>query len=250
MRIFIAGFSFLLAFPLYSAVVTTCDDISLRTAVAGGGLVTMACDGVISLTNTITATAPTTIDANGRQITITGGGSHQIFRVPAGVRLELRNLTIADGRGTKGGAILSAGVLVANDCTFRSNSAIGLTGITGTNGPNGTDSIPGPLTPGSPGGSGTAGGSALGGAIYAEGGAFLTNCLFVGNTASGGTGGIGGNGGRGGGLCGPRPGCGGSNGGANGGAGGSGGTGGEANGGAIYGAGPLIVFGCRFETTR
>ena len=54
-------------------VVTDCTEAALRTAMIGGGLVTFTCDGTITLTNTLTVSEDTVLDATGRQVTISGG---------------------------------------------------------------------------------------------------------------------------------------------------------------------------------
>ena len=53
-------------------VVTICDETHLLTALAGGGTVTLACSGVITLTNTIEVTTDTTIEGSGQAVTISG----------------------------------------------------------------------------------------------------------------------------------------------------------------------------------
>src|SRR5664279_3083729 len=65
----------LLLLPLAAwagGVVTNCTEADLRAAMAGGGAVTFACDGRILLANTITNVIDTTLDASGRQVTISG----------------------------------------------------------------------------------------------------------------------------------------------------------------------------------
>src|SRR5262245_28050272 len=72
----------LLLLPLATwagGVVSNCTEADLRAAMAGGGTVTFACDGTITLASTITNTLDTVLDASGRQATISGGGSVRVF---------------------------------------------------------------------------------------------------------------------------------------------------------------------------
>src|SRR5450631_4365134 len=55
--------------------VTSCTESSLRAAMAGGGTVTLACDGTITLANTITFALDTVLDASGHQVCIGGGNA-------------------------------------------------------------------------------------------------------------------------------------------------------------------------------
>src|SRR5690349_10452227 len=69
---------FILLFPVPAfagGVVSNCTEADLRTALAGGGTVTFACDGTITLGSTITNTLDTVIDATGHQITISGNNA-------------------------------------------------------------------------------------------------------------------------------------------------------------------------------
>lgn len=117
--------------------VTTCDEASLRAALAGGGAVTFACDGTIVLTNTITIATNTVLDASGRSVVISGNHVVRVFSVNGGMNFTLRNLTVADGfvgtgRGFANGAgLLSAGNTRLIDCTFTNNRVIGTPGFGG-----------------------------------------------------------------------------------------------------------------------
>ena len=65
-----AAIALLLLQPLAAwagGVVTSCTEAALRAAMAGGGAVTFACDGTITLASTITSASDTTLDATGRQ---------------------------------------------------------------------------------------------------------------------------------------------------------------------------------------
>ena len=67
-----------------SGVVNNCTETDLRAAMAGGGFVTFACDGVISLTNELVVASDTVIDGAGHAVTISGGNATRVFRVSAG----------------------------------------------------------------------------------------------------------------------------------------------------------------------
>src|ERR1035441_1582501 len=77
-------------------VVTNCTEAALRAAMAGGEVVTFACDGTIFLANTITNVASgTQLDGSGRQVTITGGNGVRMFYINTNVNFTVVNLTIA-----------------------------------------------------------------------------------------------------------------------------------------------------------
>src|SRR2546427_13274913 len=61
--------------------VTTCDQPSLETALAGGGNVTLACNSVIVLTNTISLTTRTDLGGTGQSGNICGNDSIRRFYV-------------------------------------------------------------------------------------------------------------------------------------------------------------------------
>src|SRR5512134_3170195 len=78
--------------PVQSAgTVTTCNEASLLAALSGGGNVTFACSGTITLASTYTVSASTVIDGSGQSVTISGGTTVRVFIVNPGVSLTLRN---------------------------------------------------------------------------------------------------------------------------------------------------------------
>jgi hypothetical protein len=87
-----------------------CTEADLRTAMAGGGTVTFACDGTITLNNTITIGADTVLDGTGHQVTISGGNLVRVFSDGSGVTLTMLGLTIANGMSKNdGGGVNIAG---------------------------------------------------------------------------------------------------------------------------------------------
>lgn len=203
-------------------VVTHCTEADLRAAMNGGGMVTFACDGTITLASTITNDLETTLDGTGHQVTISGGNAVRVFYRNTNATLTLLRLVLANGWSTNhgggiynaggtvnatnctffgngavvaatpctgepgyGGAIYNAGAFRASGCTFSQNRAGGGNGAFGWGGQFTTP------TPGDPGGPGA------GGAIYNLGTMVIDRSTFAGNTATGGTGGRGGNGGDG-----------------------------------------------------
>ena len=142
-------------------VVTNCTEADLRTAMAGGGAVTFACDGTITLASTITNVNDTTLDGSGRQVTISGHSAVRVFSIATNVHFSVVNMTIADGTSLGGSAILNLGGIVNLDgVAFRSNTAtINLANDV--------------LSP-----------QANGGAIFNRGGTVnASNCSFLHNTA-------------------------------------------------------------------
>jgi len=151
-------------------VVTNCTEANLRAAMAGGGVVTFACDGTITLSHTITNTASTLLDAGGRQLTISGGDSVRVFYVQSNLTLAINHIRIAHGRSTNGAGLFNDhGTVNATNSTFDGNFALGAAGQTS---PTGTD-----------------GGSGTGGAVASSGALCLVNCSFINNSAVGGAGG-------------------------------------------------------------
>lgn len=206
--------------------VYSASEAELDAALAGGGLVTLAFDGTITITNTKVVTANTILDATGQDVTISGGNTVTMFAVNAGVSLTLSNLTLADGlTSSNGGAIYNRGNLTAFSCVFTDNQVVG------TNGTAGADGKDHDITNGDDGHSGTAGASVSGGAIYNSGQLALTACSFLNNSAYGGAGGDGGRGG---------------NSGWGGGDGGNGGVGGFARGGAVFSTNSVAITNCTF----
>jgi hypothetical protein len=107
-------------------IVSVCDEAHLLTALSGGGMVTFACSGTITLTAEIVIAADTTIDGSGQAVTISGNNAVRVFTVKSGVTLNLNELTVADGAVTNfqfGGAIYNNGALTVSNSTFFGNSA-------------------------------------------------------------------------------------------------------------------------------
>src|ERR1035437_9183696 len=82
---------------LAGGTVTSCDEASLRAALAGGGTVTFACNGTITLANTLVITNNTVLDASGHSMTLSGGNAVRLFYVEPGVTFCATNLTLANG---------------------------------------------------------------------------------------------------------------------------------------------------------
>lgn len=217
----------------YGTVTNLSNPAQLEAALAGGGLVVFAASGTLTLTQTLTITANTWLDAAGQTVTLSGGattsgGGVRLFNVSTGVTFLIRGLSLERGSSTNGGAILNFGTLLLNSCTFAANAARGPDGADGADGRDSSNN-------GEDGRSGTAGRAAFGGAIYNVGRLEATNCAFLQNAAVGGLGGDGGRGGS-------------STGGLVGGSGGNGGGGGQGHGGAIYSLGSLALVNCTFAT--
>ena len=144
-----------------AGMVTICTEADLRTAMAGGGLVTFGCDGTITLGSTITNSWNTVLDGSGHQIRISGISVTRVFYNNTNVSFTLINLTIADGGSLGGSAILNLGGTVnLATVSFHANTA-NLYAMNDDFSPR-----------------------AGGGAIFNRGGTVnATNCSFVGNVA-------------------------------------------------------------------
>src|SRR5581483_9882556 len=200
-------FLFSLVTVLVSAragVVTSCDEAGLRAAVAGGGVVTFACDGTITLSQTLEIGQNIALDGTGHAVTLSGGGSVQVLGVGAGVQFAMTNITIADGLigGTgsystaAGGGLFNAGVSTVVDCTFSNNIAANNGGFAFGGGIydkgtlvalNCTFVNNGCITTGAfPGSGGGIASGWEGGSGGFSGPMYITNCTFFGNTSYGG----------------------------------------------------------------
>src|SRR5215472_16256646 len=97
--------------------VAGCSEDDLLNALFGGGDVTFEEDCSITITAPITIDSDTTIDAQGHNVTISGGGQVLVFEIEPGVNFSLIGLTITGGVNTNGGALYindSATVLLTN----------------------------------------------------------------------------------------------------------------------------------------
>src|ERR1043165_1403082 len=204
-------------------VVNTCNEASLRSAMNGGGTVTFACDGTITLAGTINVATNTVLDGTGHAVTISGNNAVRIFTVNSNVTFVLNNLVLANGlaaggtnsfdqhEGT-GGGVCNTGTLQIVQCTFTNNEALGVlprSYVNGEAGRGGANFNVGTLSISSStvvsnravgsaggseaafGGSGLPGGLGHGAGIYNGGIATIASCVLRGNVASGGNGGVG-----------------------------------------------------------
>ncbi len=157
-------------------VVTNANEAALNAAMAGGGTVTFAINGVFTLTNTLALSNNVTLDGTGHNVTISGGGP--MFSVYSNASLTLMNLTLANASnygnwitgsvyGGYGGAICNTGMVVAVSCIFSNNAAKGFA-------TNGLNIRSGEIVTGG-----------LGGAIYNLGTLMVSNSVFSGNQALG-----------------------------------------------------------------
>jgi hypothetical protein len=112
--------------PLSAAaggVVTNCTEANLRAAMTGGGRVIFACDGAITLTNTITNTLNTALDGTGHTVTITGP---QAFYVSSNSTLTMVFITITNCHSPKGAGVFNNGGTVnLTNVLFENNYANG-----------------------------------------------------------------------------------------------------------------------------
>ncbi|MGA2116984.1 MAG: choice-of-anchor Q domain-containing protein [Bryobacteraceae bacterium] len=105
-----------------AGVVGVCDSDHLFAALDGGGAVTFACSGTITLANTITFTSNTTIDGSGQNVALDGNTYQvQLLSVNSGVSVGLNHLTLQKSNL----AIHNAGNLVMTNSTIADNAANG-----------------------------------------------------------------------------------------------------------------------------
>lgn len=121
-----SGILFCAATAFGSGVVSQPTEASLRAALAGGGLVTFACDGTIALARTITNATDTVLDGSGHRIILSGANASRVVYVLTNISFTVLNLTLASGRSELGGALLNDGVTRATNCDFRANLATNL----------------------------------------------------------------------------------------------------------------------------
>ncbi len=173
-------FSFLSPARVFAAgSVTVMDEAHLRAALVGGGTVTFAADGTIALANSLSILSTTTLDGTGHAVTLSGNNAVRVLTVNNPITLSLLNLTVSNGLaaganggagltggpGQGGGVLLNSGTLIASNCQFVANTALGGNGGSG----------------------GANGGAAYGGALSLINGTLrATNCQFFGNSATGG----------------------------------------------------------------
>jgi alpha-tubulin suppressor-like RCC1 family protein len=166
---------------------------SLRQAVLdaqSGDTIMFNISGTIPLMSPITLTNSVTIDGTGQSVTISGGGSVQVFVVNSGVTAALQNLTIASGYTQaygQGGGVTNDGMLTVANSTFTGDVSgdLGGGGIYNSS----TLKVDNSTFSGNTGGFD-------GGAIYSSGTLNVANSTFSGNSTptGGGTGGANGGG--------------------------------------------------------
>jgi uncharacterized delta-60 repeat protein len=172
-----------------AATITSPDPVQLAAAIQQGGTVTLAFDGLVTLTNSFVVATNVTLDAQDHSVSLDGGNAVRHFVVTNGATLRLINLTLMNGRfvgasgqseqsagnpGMGGSIYVSGGALDLSGCRFLSNKVVGGQGgwFAGVGGFDGWGGGPG-----------------LGGAIgAADGQVRVSGCLFSGNSSTGGAG--------------------------------------------------------------
>ncbi len=165
-----------------SGTVTELTQANLQAALDGGGLVSFAVSGTITLSSTITIAQDAVLDASGYAVTLSGGSAVRLFQVNSNVAFSVNGLTLANGRyvgadgasgppagpgadGFGAGILNLGGTVTLNGCVLTNHTA---------NGGNAGSSAPG--------------GNAFGAALCNLGGTLnLTNCLLAGNATLGGS---------------------------------------------------------------
>ncbi len=112
-----------------SGSLASCTEGAFDTALAaaqtnGGGTITFNCGGpaTITFTDSKVISNPNTVIIDGaNQITLDGGDATKFFLIDDGATLDLRNLTIENGRHYAGGAIDNDGTTLITGSTLRYN---------------------------------------------------------------------------------------------------------------------------------
>lgn len=111
-----------------AGIVTNCTSFgsgsgTLQAALGGGGTVTFQCSGTLIVPQ-ITISADTKIDATRQTVALSGNNVNRVFLVNKGVKLELIQLTIRNGKGyLNGGGINNFGTVSVTNTTLLGNSA-------------------------------------------------------------------------------------------------------------------------------
>jgi hypothetical protein len=106
-------------------VAYSCDELGLDAALGAGGSATFTCGSptTVTLSSRKLVTQDVALDGE-NLLTLSGGGVTGVFSVPAGVHLNVQNLTLFNAGGSLyGGAIFNAGVATISHTHFLSNSA-------------------------------------------------------------------------------------------------------------------------------
>jgi predicted outer membrane repeat protein len=172
-----------------AADVTSCSQAGLTSAIGAAGnngTVQFTGDCSITLTSTIALSQSVTIDGNGHAVTISGGGTVQVFLVNPGVTVTLNDLTIVNGLGAAGGGIFNnGGMLTVTNSTLSGNNSPGGDGG-GILNEGGTLTV----TNSTFSGNSATGCCGAGGGVTNEGTLTVTNSTFSGNSAANGGGAI------------------------------------------------------------
>ena len=155
--------------------------------------------GTVALLSPLTISGDLTVQGPGsNRLTLSGGNQRRILEiVGGGTDVELRRLTLANGRATEGGAIHNAGALILNQVVLAANTAVGGPAAAGRGGavfnaPGGTVIASASTFSANRALGVVPGGNALGGALYNSLGGtarIVGNTTFVGNHAVGADGG-------------------------------------------------------------
>jgi len=106
---------------------------TLLEALSGGGLITFECSGTVVVPNFRIA-VDTVIDGSGQIVVLSGNNTSRVLRVDGGT-VELRNITVANGKGPScdpdvpfcfggdGGGIFNNGDLILKNTTITNSSA-------------------------------------------------------------------------------------------------------------------------------
>jgi hypothetical protein len=108
-------------------------EANLRAAALTGGTIKFSSDGTITLNELLTVDRDLVIDGDGHTVTLDGQSRTALIKISRGVRLSLKDLTLANGSATvafpqEGGGALNSdgGILTIDNCVFTNNTAVSL----------------------------------------------------------------------------------------------------------------------------
>lgn len=99
-----------------------CDYAILQEALAQSRSVKFDCEGPIVVTPELDINQDTVLDATGHNVTLSGNGNNRVLKVRPGIKLELKDITIANGSADHGGGIDNEGTVTLTNVILRDHT--------------------------------------------------------------------------------------------------------------------------------